>query len=85
MPESEWPQFTEDKQKHKVDVTETRKEAKPPKKTRNKPRFQANTVTKDEEENPIFSHLLETCSTFSKISRTLTYVNRFIKNARTAN
>ncbi len=40
---------------------------------------------KDQEENPIFSHLLETCSTFSKARRTLAYVNRFIQNSRRVN
>ena len=49
------------------------------------PRVHANTATENEEENPIFSHLLETCSTFSKVRKTLAYVNRFTKNARSAN
>ena len=111
-PEPEWPQFKEDNQKRNVDLSETRRESKPPKKSKNKstsqvsstfkeelassipedstkvtnePRVQANVATKYEEENPIFSHLLETCSAFSKIRRTLAYVNRFIQNARNVN
>ena len=111
-PEPEWPQFKEDNQKRNVDLSETRRESKPPKKSKNKstsqvsstfkeelassipedstkvtnePRVQVNVATKYEEENPIFSYLLETCSTFSKIRRTLAYVNRFIQNARNVN
>ena len=111
-PEPEWPQFKEDNQKRNVDLSETRRESKPRKKSKNKstsqvsstfkeelassipedstkvtnePRVQAHVATKYEEENPIFSHLLETCSTFSKIRRTLAYVNRFIQNARNVN
>jgi hypothetical protein len=111
-PESEWPQFKEDNQKPNVDLFETRRESKPPKKSKNKstsqvsstfkeelasctpedstkvsnePRVQANVAMRHEEENPIFSQLLETCSTFSKIRRTLAYVNRFIQNARNVN
>ena len=37
------------------------------------------------EENPILLHLLKTCSTYSKIRRTLAYVGRFIHNARKMN
>ena len=37
------------------------------------------------EENPILLHLLKTCSTYSKIRRTLAYVRRFIDNARKMN
>ena len=33
------------------------------------------------EENPLLLHLLKTCSTYSKIRRTLAYVGRFIHNA----
>lgn len=33
------------------------------------------------ERNPILSHFLKTCSTYSKIRRTLAYVCRFIRNA----
>ena len=37
------------------------------------------------EENPILLHLLKTCSTYSKIRRTLAYVGHFIHNARKMN
>jgi hypothetical protein len=33
-------------------------------------------------ENPILAHLLTRCSSFSKVRRTLAYVNWFIQNAR---
>ena len=36
-------------------------------------------------ENPILLHLLKTCSTYSKIWRTLAYVTRFIHNAQKMN
>ena len=39
----------------------------------------------ESEENPILLHLLRTCSTYSKIRRTLAYVRRFIHNARRRN
>jgi len=35
----------------------------------------------ESEENPILSHLLKTCSTYSKVRRSLAYVRRFIDNA----
>ena len=37
------------------------------------------------EDNPILQRLLKTCSTFSKIRRTLAYVRRFVHNARKKN
>ena len=37
------------------------------------------------EKNPILLQLLKTCSTYSKIRRTLAYVSRFIHNARKMN
>ena len=39
----------------------------------------------EEDTNPVFHQLLNTCSTFSKIRRTLAYVRRFIQNARKKN
>ena len=35
----------------------------------------------ESEENPILSHLLKTCSTYSKMWRTLAYIHGFIHNA----
>ena len=37
------------------------------------------------EDNPIFQKLLENCSTFPKIRRTLAYVLRFVQNTRKKN
>ncbi|PFX12669.1 hypothetical protein AWC38_SpisGene23332 [Stylophora pistillata] len=39
----------------------------------------------ESEGSPILSHSLKTCSTYSKIRRTLAYVRRFIRNARKIN
>ncbi|XP_068735180.1 uncharacterized protein [Montipora capricornis] len=39
----------------------------------------------EEDINPVFHQLLNTCSTFSKIRRTLAYIRRFIQNARKKN
>lgn len=40
--------------------------------------FKPILATKEGKENPILSHFLATCSTFSKVRQTLAYVNQFI-------
>ena len=39
-------------------------------------------VTEPEDDNPILTHLLARCCSFSKVRRVLAYVNRFAHNAR---
>ena len=47
-PEPEWPQFKEDNQKRNVDLSETRRESKPPKKSKNKSTSQVSSTFKEE-------------------------------------
>ena len=41
--------------------------------------FHATCVPERKEKNPIFSHLLQRCSTFTKIRRVLAYVRHFVE------
>jgi hypothetical protein len=47
-PEPEWPQFKEDNQKRNVDLSETRRESKPSKKSKNKSKSQVSSTFKEE-------------------------------------
>lgn len=40
--------------------------------------FHAASVHEEKEDNPIFCHLLQSYSTFTKIRRVLAYVHRFV-------
>ena len=89
LPEEKWPNFQDHTQ---VDDLEALKEKKTfeKKKKAGKHLTAAAEVCPDLgqpefEENPILLHLLRTCSTYSKIRRTLAYVRRFIHNARRRN
>ena len=89
LPEEKWPNFQDHTQ---VDDLEALKE----KKTFQKKKKAGKHLTAaaevcpelgqpESEENPILLHLLRTCSTYSKIRRTLACVHRFIHNARRRN
>ena len=41
-----------------------------------------STAQKELRDNPLFEHLMKTCSTFSKARKTLAYVLRFVNNTR---
>ena len=41
-----------------------------------------STAQKELRDNPLFEHLMRTCSTFSKARKTLAYVLRFVNNTR---
>jgi len=44
--------------------------------------FHATSIPEGKENNPIFSYLLQRCSTFTKIRRVLAYVHRFVEATR---
>lgn len=85
LPESQWPEFTRvsmptPDENVKQDVE---KEKRPRKNT---VQTECSTVKADKiedmKDNPILAHLLMSCSTFSKMRRTLAYVKRFSLNAQ---
>lgn len=93
MPEEKWPNFQDHTQVNaQVDDPEVLKEKKAFQKEK-KASKHYNAFAEvcpelnqpESEGNPILSHLLKTCSTYSKIRRTLAYVCRFIRNARKMN
>ena len=86
QPESEWPNFEDTLESKKKDAAETKKEKKPTKKTGKRVESTEFTDThsttsssEKTEDNPILSHLIESCSTFQKVRKTLAFVLRFIK------
>ncbi|PFX31433.1 hypothetical protein AWC38_SpisGene3710 [Stylophora pistillata] len=90
LPEEKWPTFQDHTQVNAhVDDLEAIKEKKAFRKEK-KARKHYNAFAEvcpelnqpESEGNPILSHLLKSCSTYSKIRRTLAYVRRFIRNAR---
>ena len=89
LPESDWPQFQEDAQTKDESAEEIKKEKKPPSKTlrsaQNVKESNANLSSDERTDNPILSHLLASCSSFSKVRRSLAYVLRFVGNARKRN
>ena len=100
LPEANWPSFQVEDQSIHVEEAEVFKEMKTSEKADtsskhgvaisdvNAVKHEATTVeanVKLEEDNTILHQLLKTCSTFSKIRRTLAYVRRFAQNARKKN
>ena len=100
LPEANWPSFQVEDQSIHVEEAEVFKEMKNSGKADtsskhgvaisgvNAVKHEATTVeanVKLEEDNTILHQLLKTCSTFSKIRRTLAYVRRFAQNARKKN
>ena len=80
-PQEEWPKFEENALKINEELSA---EMKPPFETRptscDKSEF--STAQKELRDNPLFEHLMKTCSTFSKARKTLAYVLRFVNNTR---
>ena len=93
LPEEKWPNFQDHTQVDAhVDDLEVLKEKKmfqkQKKASKHHSAFAAVCPQLDQpesEENPILLHLLKTCSTYSKMRRTLAYVCCFIYNARKMN
>ena len=80
-PQKEWPKFEEKELKINEELSA---EMKPPIEARptscDKAEF--STAQKELRDNPLFEHLMKTCSTFSKARKTLAYVLRFVNNTR---
>lgn len=80
-PQEEWPKFEENALKINEELSA---EMKPPIEARptscDKSEF--STSQKELRDNPLFEHLMKTCSTFSKARKTLAYVLRFVNNTR---
>ena len=86
LPEEKWPNFQDNTQVNThVDDLEALKEKKASKHHSAFAEVCLELDQPESEENPILSHLLKMCSTYSKIRRTLAYVHRFIHNARKMN
>ncbi|KAK3730657.1 hypothetical protein QZH41_007940 [Actinostola sp. cb2023] len=97
LPESQWPEFESDIQtsnKKYVENLEMTKEKKCVDKIKKDTECDSAAVDihsslsathGEKEDNPIISHLLKACSSFTKIRRTLAYVRRFIQNAKRKN
>lgn len=89
LPESEWPSFQDKVQRSHQERKDTLREMKPVKLKQinkgdeNAREFHATTVPqKETKDNPVFSYLLQRCSTFTKIRRVFAYVHRFVQVAR---
>ena len=80
-PQEEWPKFEENALKINEELSA---EMEPPIEARptscDKAEF--STTQKELRDNPLFEHLMKTCSTFSKARKTLAYVLRFVNNTR---
>ena len=80
-PQEEWPKFEENALKINEELSA---EMKPPIEASptscDKSEF--STAQKELRDNPLFEHLMKTCSTFSKARKTLAYVLRFVNNTR---
>ena len=93
LPEENWPNFQDHTQANAhVDDPEALKEKKTFQKEKKASKHRSAFAEvcpgpdqPESEENPILSHLLKTCSTYSKMRRTLAYVRRFIHNAQKMN
>ena len=87
LPETEWPQFQDDDQSPYKEREDALKEMKTTPKQVDKGKentrdVHATSVSEGKEGNSIFSHLLEKCSTFTKIRRVLAYVHHFAERTR---
>ena len=87
LPETEWPQFQDDDQSPYKEREDALKEMKTTPKQVDKGKentrdVHATSVSEGKEGNSVFSHLLEKCSTFTKIRRVLAYVHRFAERTR---
>ena len=87
LPETKWPQFQDDDQnpnkEREVALKERKTSPKQVEKGADKTReVHATSVSEGKDDNSIFSHLLERCSTFTKEGRVLAYVHRFVKRTR---
>ena len=80
-PQEEWPKSEENALKNSEEFSV---EVKPPIEARptccDEAEFSA--AQKDLRDNPLFEHLMRMCTTFSKATRTLAYVLRFVNNTR---
>ena len=95
MSEAKWPSFRVEDQSIRVEEAEVLKEMKtntfPKQETAkadvNAVKHEAVIIETNArlEDNSIFHQLLKSCSTFSKIGRTLAYVRHFAQNARKKN
>ena len=90
LSEEKWPNFQDHTQNNtRVDDLEVLKEKKTFQKAGKHHSASVEVYPEldrpESEENPILLHLLKTCSTYSKIRRTLAYIRRFIHNARKIN
>ena len=87
LPETKWPQFQDDDQnpnKERKDALKERKTSpKQVDKGEDKIReVHATSVSEGKEDNSISPHLLERCSTFTKVRRVLAYVHHFVECTR---
>ena len=81
LPETEWPKFEDEVQNQ--GRKQTLKEMKAVTKWHDNSReFHAASVHEEKEDHPILCQLLQSCSTFTKIRRVLTYVHRFVDITR---
>ena len=81
--QTEWPKHEDEDQNPHQDRKETLNEMKAATKWHDDSKeFHAASVHEDKEDNPFFCHLLQSCSTFNKIRRVLSYVHRFVDIAR---
>ena len=79
--ETEWPKFEYEVQNQ--GRKETVKEMKAATKWHDNSReFHAASAHEEKEDHPILCHLLQSCSTFTKIRRVLAYVHRFVDITR---
>ena len=80
-PQEEWPKFEENALKINEELSA---EMKPPIEARptSCDKSESSTAQKELRDNPLFEHLMKTCSTFSKARKTLAYVLRFVNNTR---
>ena len=89
LPEEKWSNFQYHTQVNDLDALKEKKTFQKKKKAGKRFTAAAEVCPEpgqpESEENPILLHLLRTCSTYSKIRRTLAYVSRFIHNARRRN
>ena len=81
--QTEWPKHEDEDQNPHQDRKETLNEMKAATKWHDDSKeFHAASVHEDKEDNPFFCHSLQSCSTFNKIRRVLSYVHRFVDIAR---
>ena len=88
LPEYDWLRFQEYAQTKDESADEIRKKKRPPSKTSwlaEVKGFNANQASVKRSDKLILSHLLASCSSFSKVQRALAYVLRFVGNPRKRN